>query len=171
MTTRFSTIGTLIVDDSEVECELLSAQLRQIDSVRVIGFAHDGMEAIAYMRGVDPFSNRTTFPYPELMLLDYKMPRCNGMQVLDFLRREPHRPRVVLWSNALDESVRTRALSLGADLVCAKPGCLEDLEDIIRRLEANVFKRIVNFVSWKHTRGAEASMKDPAMQQDSKKNI
>jgi CheY-like chemotaxis protein len=130
---------TLVVDDSEDECVLLNVGLRSVNSVKLIGFVHDGIEAIYYLRGVERFGNRETFPYPDLLLLDFSMPRCNGLQVLRFLWRQFLRPRVILWSNTLDRVNVPLALQLGADMVCKKPADKYELAEIIRRLEDKVF--------------------------------
>jgi CheY-like chemotaxis protein len=100
------------------------------------------MEAMAYLRGVGRFGNRRLFPYPELMLLDFQMPRCNGIQVLECLRYQPARPRVVLWSNNHEQIDEPQALRFGADLVCAKPYNSTQLEQIIHRLQATAFGEI-----------------------------
>jgi len=120
---------------------LLHEELSHVASVKVIGFVHDGIEAIAYIRGTDQFKDRELFPYPDLILLDFKMPRCNGMQVLDYLRRQFHRPKVILWSNTLEQVSVPQALRFGADLVCRKPSTREELIEIINRFETNVFNK------------------------------
>ena len=142
MSTRFSPIRTLIVDDSEHECLLLRAQLHSIASVKVIGCVHDGIEALAYIRGIEQFKDREAFPHPDLMLLDYKMPRCDGMQVLRFLQHGFSRPRVILWSSAVEQIDAPLAMELGADLVCRKPCCHRELMETIHRLESKLFKDI-----------------------------
>lgn len=131
---------TLIVDDSEDECTLLNVRLRPIRSVKVIGFVHDGIEAIHYLRGVEQFRNRESFPYPDLLLLDFDMPRSDGMQVLRFLKERAHRPKVILWSNALERVDVPLALHLGADLVCGKPTSRTELAEIIERFETRIFE-------------------------------
>lgn len=140
MNTQLNPIRTLVVDDSHDECTLLEAELRSVGSVKLIGFVHDGIEAICYLRGVEQFKDREMFPYPDLLLLDFSMPRCGGMGVLEFLRRQFHRPRVVLWSNTLEKVSVPHALRLGADLVCSKPTDKRQLMEILHRLEIKAFK-------------------------------
>jgi CheY-like chemotaxis protein len=141
MNTQFNSIRTLIVDDSTDECVLLSAELRAIHSIRLIGFVGDGVEAISYLQGVEQFNNRELFPYPDLVLLDFCMPRCGGMGVLKFLQQQFHRPRVVLWSNTMERVSVPLALRLGADLVCQKPARKEELVEIMHRIETKIFRR------------------------------
>jgi CheY-like chemotaxis protein len=134
MATRFNVIATLVVDDSEMECQLLRAQLGQFAWLKVLDCVHDGLEAIAYVRQTDPFTGRQACLYPDLILLDFKMPRCDGMQVLEFLRHQLCRPKVVLWSSDLGQIDIPLAIELGADVVCSKPNGLADLADILQRL-------------------------------------
>jgi len=143
MNTQLNPIRTLVVDDSQDECMLLNAELRSIYSIQLIGFVHDGVEAISYLRGIEQFKNREMHPYPDLMLLDFSMPRCGGMGVLEFLHKQFHRPRVILWSNTLECVSVAQAMRLGADLVCHKPATQQELKEVIRRVEARVFKNIV----------------------------
>ena len=138
MTPQFNSMRTLVVEDSKDERVLLRAQLRYVSSVKLLGFVHDGIEAIAYLQGDSWFKDREMFPYPDLMLLDFKMPRCDGMDVLDFLRTQFHRPRVILWSTSLEQINVALALQAGADLACKKPKDSADLTEIIRRIEAKL---------------------------------
>ncbi len=140
MKTQMYSIRTLVVDDSPDECVLLSAELRSISAIKLIGFVNDGVEAISYLQGVEQFHNRELFPYPDLMLLDFCMPRCGGMEVLKFLQRQFHRPRVVLWSTTMDRVNIPLALRLGADLVCEKPARKDELMEILRRVETKIFR-------------------------------
>lgn len=130
----------LVADDSLTECALLDAELRTEPSLQLIGFVHDGVEAINYLRGVEEFKQRESFPYPDLLLLDFSMPRCDGMGVLAFLRRQFHRPRVILWSNTLERVSVPLALRMGADVVCCKPSSKIELLQLIQRVKATVFR-------------------------------
>jgi two-component system response regulator len=140
MNTQLNPIRTLVVDDSNDECLLLSAELQFVPWIKLIGFVHDGLEAISYLRGVDEFKDREAFPYPDLMLLDLSMPRCGGMGVLDFVRRQFHRPRIVLWSNTLETVSVCRALRMGADMVCDKPTNRAELMEILHRIQMKAFQ-------------------------------
>jgi two-component system response regulator len=138
MNTQISVIQTLVVDDSLDECTLLNFELQSIESMKLIGFVHNGIEAIHYLQGLDVFHDRKLFPYPDLMLLDFNMPKCGGMEVLKFLKREQERPHVLLWSNTLEQVNVPLALHLGADMVCEKPANRRELTRIMRELEAHI---------------------------------
>jgi len=129
----------LVVDDSLDECALLSFELKSVTSIAVIGFVHNGIEAIHYLRGGDDLRDRKAFPYPDLMLLDFSMPKCGGMEVLKYLSQQSHRPHVILWSNTLDQINVPLALELGADMVRKKPLGRRELVEIMRELESDIF--------------------------------
>lgn len=139
MSTLTNSIRTLVVDDSLDECALLSFELKSVTSIAVIGFVHNGIEAIHYLRGNGAVHDRRAFPYPDLMLLDFSMPKCGGMEVLKYLSRQSHRPHVLLWSNTLDQVNVPLAQELGADMVRKKPSNRRELIEIIRELEADIF--------------------------------
>ena len=83
----------------------------------------DGDEAIAYLKGEGKFSNRTEYPLPTLMLLDLKMPRKNGFEVLEWLRTQPTLSalRVVVLTTSDQIHDVNRAYQLGANSFLTKP--------------------------------------------------
>lgn len=142
MSMQPKTVRTLIVDDSGNECRLFAAMLRQFTSFALLGFVHDGAEAIAYLSGTDRFRERKTFPYPDLILLDYRMPKCNGVEVLAHLHHRFQLPSVVLWSSSLEQLDIAAALRLGADVVCKKPANFQEFAHIINGLAAKTSYRV-----------------------------
>jgi len=98
----------------------------------------NGQEAIRYLEGSTPYSNRADFPLPNLLLLDLKMPLMNGFDVLEWLRTRPSMaelPALVLSSSAHEEDV-TRARSLGARDYHVKPSDLNQLTQLAQELGA-----------------------------------
>jgi len=98
----------------------------------------DGEEAIAYLKGEGRFADRHQFPMPVLLLLDLKMPRLSGFQVLDWLRKQSklrHLPVAVMTSSDHDPDA-TRAFELGADSYLIKPPDAEALLGLVQRLHA-----------------------------------
>jgi CheY-like chemotaxis protein len=142
MSSQPKAVKTLIVDDSGTECRLFAAMLCQLTSFALVGFAHDGTEAIAYLSGLDRFRDRKSFPYPDLLLLDYRMPKLNGLEVLAHLHHRFQLPSVVLWSNTLEQLDIASARKLGADVVCRKPANLHEFAQIINRLAANTSHKV-----------------------------
>jgi CheY-like chemotaxis protein len=96
----------------------------------------DGQEAVDYLAGNKPYNDRTAYPFPALVLLDLKMPRMSGFDVLAWLadRSEfKHLPLVVL-SSSSDDSDREKARLMGAKEYFVKPHSLLDLVKIIQDL-------------------------------------
>jgi CheY-like chemotaxis protein len=98
----------------------------------------DGAEAIAYLEGEGRYADRHRYPLPILLLLDLKMPRVNGFQVLEWLQKHPvmyRLPVAVLTSSDHDPYVQ-RAFELGADSYLVKPPNAETLLALVQRLHA-----------------------------------
>ena len=127
---------TLIADDSEDDRFLFSRAVRSTPGFTLSGVTRDGVETIAYLRGYAPYDNRTKYPYPDVLLLDYRMPWYTGIDVLASLCGHTPHPKVVLWSNCVEEVNKQLALRLGAEMVCTKPVLLEELRPILRKMQA-----------------------------------
>ena len=101
--------------------------------VRVV----DGAKVVDYLSGKPPFTDRNQYPVPHLVLLDLKMPRMGGFDVLTWLRAQPElrsMPAIVL-SSSNQESDHRRALELGASDYMVKPSQGEALMDLVRTLD------------------------------------
>jgi CheY-like chemotaxis protein len=94
----------------------------------------DGVEAIAYLSGADPFSDRQRHPLPELVLLDLKLPRVNGFEVLDWMRKGDRFRRlpVVVFSSSNHEADVKRAYDVGANSFLLKPVDFNALVELAR---------------------------------------
>ena len=83
----------------------------------------DGEETIRYLKGEGVYADRARYPLPGLLLLDLRMPRRGGFEVLDWLRRQPGLKRlmtVVLTSSAESPDIN-HAYDLGANSYLLKP--------------------------------------------------
>jgi CheY-like chemotaxis protein len=80
MTTVQMTI--LHVEDDPNDAMLFQHACGKAEVTFRLNSVKDGNEAIAYLRGVENFADRDRYPFPELVLLDLKMPRVSGFDVL-----------------------------------------------------------------------------------------
>jgi CheY-like chemotaxis protein len=96
----------------------------------------DGDQAIAYLSGANKFSDRAHYPLPHLVLLDLKMPRVNGFEVLAWMRRDEkfrRLPVVVLTSSNHEADVK-RAYDSGANSYLVKPVSFDALIELIKAI-------------------------------------
>jgi CheY-like chemotaxis protein len=99
-------------------------------------FVSDGGAAIDYLSGASSFNDRERYPLPQLIVLDLKMPRKSGFDVLEWLRDRPELasiPTIILSSSEYPED-RARALSLGAKDYHVKPLTNTELSELLQHL-------------------------------------
>lgn len=97
---------------------------------------HDGDQAIAYLRGTDPFADRGQHPFPQLILLDLKMPRLSGFDVLAWVRNEGNikqTPVIILTSSNHETDIK-RAYELGANSYLVKPVGFDALVEVAKTI-------------------------------------
>jgi len=97
----------------------------------------DGEEAIAYLAGEHRYANREEYPLPSLLLLDLKMPRMDGFDVLTWIRQQPSLKalRVVVLTSSSDLRDVTKAYQLGANSFLVKPVDFQNLIALIKTVE------------------------------------
>ena len=118
----------LIAEDREDDILLISRALERAHVFNPIQIVRHGEEAIAYLSGEGKFANRDEFPLPSLMLLDLKMPRTDGFEVLSWIRQQPSLKalRVIVLTSSADMHDVNRAYQLGANSFLVKPMDFED---------------------------------------------
>lgn len=130
----------LLVEDDSNDTLLLQRAFRRAGITLPLQMVSDGDQAVAYLRGDDQYADRKTYPLPSLILLDLKLPRRSGLEVLQWLRQEApgpvkEIPVIVLTSSRLSEDV-DQAYSLGANSYMAKPsGNYDGLAEMVKSLE------------------------------------
>jgi CheY-like chemotaxis protein len=98
----------------------------------------DGEECLAYLRGVGKFSNRDEYPLPDILLLDLKMPRMDGFEVLREIRaNKAFAPlRVIVLTSSEEISDVNKAYELGANSFLVKPLEFDNYTAMMRTLSA-----------------------------------
>jgi len=127
----------LVAEDDEDDVFLMKISVEKTGLPNPLMIARDGQEVVDYLEGNPPFNDRVLFPLPGLLVLDLKMPRMNGFDVLAWLGERPEvkLPVVVLSSSRLEADVRV-ALRMGALDYFVKPQRSEQLTDLLRDLSA-----------------------------------
>jgi CheY-like chemotaxis protein len=119
----------LLVEDNDDDVALIRRAFKQCKIVNPLQVASDGDSAVAYLAGQAGYQDRTAYPMPLLVLLDLKLPRRSGLEVLNWMKRNPvlkHIPVVVLTSSRENLDVR-RAYDAGANSYLVKPVEFADL--------------------------------------------
>ncbi len=113
----------LLVQDNPLEVELTLRPLRDLDPALRIGVARDGEEALDYLLSRGAFRHRIGAPLPRLVLLDLRLPRVDGVEVLRALRSSPRAGAapVVVLVPASDPRELAQCYQVGANSCVQKP--------------------------------------------------
>ncbi len=128
----------LHVEDDANDRLLLQIALRQAGLLWDLKAVKDGEEAIAYLQGLGPYSNRRLYAFPALVLLDLKLPRKSGFEVLEFIHEqwESKVLRVVVLSGSAQESDTRLAWERGAIHYFTKPPTLAELVHLTKEIHS-----------------------------------
>jgi len=123
----------LIVEDNPTDVMLIQRAFLKANIGNPLQIVRDGDAAVQYLAGEGAFADRAEHPLPAVMLLDLKLPRRSGLEVLQWVRaRTPLRrlPVVVLTSSNQSQEVN-RAYDLGANSYLVKPVEFDDLKEML----------------------------------------
>lgn len=126
----------LLVEDNPKDVLLVQRALHKVGITNPLHVVHDGDAAVLYLSGQDPYSDRCQHPLPALILLDLKLPRRSGIEVLAWLRQQPILKRlpVVILSTSETDSDINRAYDLGVNAYMVKPVAFSELVEIVKTL-------------------------------------
>jgi CheY-like chemotaxis protein len=131
------TCTVLSADDGEDDNLLLTQAHRKSLAVFKLRIVNDGQMAIDYLEGREPYQDRNSFPLPDLLLLDLKMPKKNGFDVLDWLGQQEAFKTipVAVFSSSQDAADLKAAYEKGADWFLMKPVTFEDLIHLMSAID------------------------------------
>ncbi len=142
MNTAHSTI--LLVEDDANDFFLIQRAFRKANLANPLQVVGDGEEAVSYLIGEGHYADRMKYPLPVLLLLDLKLPRKSGLEVLTWLREQPVLKRlpVVVLTSSKEPADINRAYDLGANSYLVKPLGFDALLDMVESL--NLYWLILN---------------------------
>lgn len=123
----------LLVEDEPRDEALTRRALQRANLKNPIVVAHDGVEALDYVFGTGPHVGRIP---PELVLLDLKLPKIGGLEVLQRLRADPRTKLlpVVILTSSDEEHDRIAGYQLGANSYVRKPVAFNEFSEAMRQL-------------------------------------
>jgi CheY-like chemotaxis protein len=122
----------LLADDSEDDEILFRRAVRLSGLANPVIVVRDGDATVEYLKGEGAYADRKKYPLPKVLMLDLKMPRKNGFDVLHWVKEQPQLKEmlvVVLTSSERPEDLE-RSENLGADSIMAKPCQPQDLNKL-----------------------------------------
>jgi CheY-like chemotaxis protein len=114
----------LLVEDDLNDIFLVKRAFKMARIQNPLQVVTDGQEAINYLRGEGKYADREAFPLPKLIVMDIKMPRRSGFEVLEMVKRDSRPMRlipIVIVSSSDNPADINRAYELGANAYMVKP--------------------------------------------------
>jgi CheY-like chemotaxis protein len=126
----------LLAEDDPNDVLLMKRAFNRARLANPLKIVPDGEEAVAYLAGHGLYGDREHYPFPFLLLLDLKMPKKSGLEVLEWIRSQPHfnELAVVVLTSSEEQPNMQKAFQLGASSYLVKPAEFEDLVEMMRRL-------------------------------------
>jgi CheY-like chemotaxis protein len=131
----------LMADDDEDDYILVKTAFQASPITVDLRWVEDGQEALDYLLHLGKYTAHELSPRPDLILLDLKMPRMDGLETLKEIKGHPYLreiPVVVLTSSTKQEYM-SYGLRLGADSFIVKPYSLEEMVNIMGSLREHYF--------------------------------
>jgi two-component system, chemotaxis family, protein-glutamate methylesterase/glutaminase len=130
-------VKVLIVDDSVFMRTVIRDMITKDPAIEVVGTASNGLDALERIESLSP----------DLVTLDIEMPKMNGIQVLEELRKVKKRPKVLMLSSltSKDAEMTTQAIRLGADDFMLKPKDIPHVREIEEELVSKI-KHLVTLI-------------------------
>ncbi len=126
----------LLVEDNPDDVELIQRAFRDSHIANGMTIARDGVEALEYLFATGKYARRDSSQSPALILLDLKLPKIGGLEVLERLRADPRTaliPVVILTSSSEEED-RLKGYQLRANSYVRKPIQFEKFAEAIKTL-------------------------------------
>jgi CheY-like chemotaxis protein len=141
---KAANLTILVVEDNPTDVLLIRRAFAQAKLANPVQFVGDGEAAIDYLAGQGAYADRSKFPLPILILLDLKLPRRSGLEVLQWLRSQEtlkRIPVVILTSSQQDRDVNS-AYDIGVNSYLVKPVEFEGLLEMMKTI--NLYWLVLN---------------------------
>ena len=126
----------LLVDDDEVDILMFRRAFAKAGLAYPLVVARRGQDAIDYLAGAGEFGDRSKHPLPSYVLLDLKLPRVSGLDILTWMRRTDavkNIPVSILSGSAQGDDIE-RSMAMGIESYLVKPAAFPELLEIVQEL-------------------------------------
>lgn len=126
----------LVVEDDSNDAFLLRRAFSRAELDLPLRVMADGVEATDYLSGSGIYRDRQNYPLPRIVLLDLKMPRMSGLEVLEWIQKQPalRQIPVLVLTSSNEPSDRQQAKALNAREYLVKPTLFEDLVKLVHEV-------------------------------------
>lgn len=134
----------LLVEDDPNDVLLVQRAFTRLNIVNNFQVVRDGEEAVDYLSGQGKFSDRRVYPLPALVLMDLKLPKKSGLEVLEWLKAQTglKRTPVVMLTSSREATDVNNAYDLGVSSYLVKPVTFSALVDLLTQVD--VFWMLLN---------------------------
>jgi len=129
--------SVLLVEDDLNDIFLVKRAFKMAEIRNPLHVVTDGLEAMSYLRGDGKYADRELYPLPKLIVMDIKMPRKSGFEVLEWVKNDSHvlrRIPVVIVSSSEDPVDINRGYELGANAYMIKPVDFREVERLFESI-------------------------------------
>jgi CheY-like chemotaxis protein len=128
--------AVLLVEDDLTDVFLVKRAFKAAQIKNPLQVVTDGEEAINYLRGAGKYADRATYPLPKLIVMDIKMPRLTGFEVLAWVKSDPllRRIPIVIVSSSDNPADINRAYESGVNAYMVKPVDYRKVEHLFSSL-------------------------------------
>jgi CheY-like chemotaxis protein len=129
-------ITVLLVEDELNDVFLVKRAFKRANLTSPLQVVTDGVEAVQYLIGEGKYADRRIYPMPRLIVMDLKMPRKSGLEVLEWLKKDGDLKRipVVIVSSSENVADINRAYELGANAYMVKPVDFQAVEHLFHSI-------------------------------------
>jgi CheY-like chemotaxis protein len=127
----------LLVEDNDEDAFLLRRALRLEKVDCALQVVEDGQEAIEYLGGSGKYADRAQYAFPQLVLLDLKLPYVHGFEVLAWVATQPACKdlRIIILTSSGEERDRDKAEQFGIKWYFTKPPSKELMATVVKNLQ------------------------------------
>ena len=133
---NYNRVDILLVEDNQNDVKLTLRALKRNNLVNEIKVVSDGAEALDYLFARNEYSERNFEDFPQVIFLDLKLPKINGLEVLEQIKANPKTKKipVVIVTSSGEDSDLKRCYELGANSYVIKPVNFDSFVESVSKL-------------------------------------